>query len=87
MTDIKTELKEIKDFNNLSKDEQRLRLFLKMNHYNDKLINVVTQVLKSSDDYTEKENIFKYYKKKYPDKYRKYMLQINYYRNCSFCSQ
>ena len=76
MTDIKTELKEIKDFNNLSKDEQRLRLFLKMNHYNDKLINVVTQVLKSSDDYTGEKNIFKYYKKKYPDKYRKYMLQI-----------
>ena len=51
MTDIKTELKEIQDFNNLSKDEQRLTMFLRMNHYNDKLINIITQHLKSRGDY------------------------------------
>ena len=74
LKEIKTELKEIKDFNNLYKDEQKLRIFLKMNYYNDKLLDFVIQD-------------FKFYKKKYPDKYEKYMIQINYYKNNSYCSQ
>jgi hypothetical protein len=87
LKEIKTELKEIKDFNNLYKDEQKLRIFLKMNYYNDKLLDFVIQDLKSCDDYKKDDNLFKFYKKKYPDKYEKYMIQINYYKNNSYCSQ
>lgn len=87
MSSIKEELKEIDYYNTLSKDEKKLRLFLKMNYYNDKVINVVTKHLKSCKDYKKGEDLFKFYKKKFPDKFKKYMLQINYYRNNSYCSQ
>ena len=87
MNKIKSELKDIEYYNTLSKGEQRLRMFLRINHYNNKLLNIVTQHLKSHADYKNNEDLFKFYKKIFPDKYRKYMLQINYYRNSSFCSQ
>ena len=86
MDEIKNELRYIEYYNTLSKSERKLRLFLKMNYYNDKLIDFVIQYLKICNDYKKGENIFNFYKKKFPDKYAKYMLQINYYRNNSYCS-
>lgn len=86
MDEIKNELRYIEYYNALSRSEKNLRLFLKMNYYNDKLIDYVIQHLKMCNDYEKDKNIFNFYKKKFPDKYTKYMLQINYYRNNSYCS-
>lgn len=86
MDEIKNELRYIEYYNTLSKNERKLRLFLKMNYYNDKLIDFVIQHLKICNDYKKDEDLFNFYKKKFPDKYKKYMLQINYYRNNSYCS-
>ena len=60
MDEIKNELRYIEYYNSLSKSEKNLRLFLKMNYYNDKLIDYVIQHLKMCNDYEKDKNIFNF---------------------------
>ena len=84
---INKELKEITYYNSLSLKHRKMINYLVFNNYSRNIIPFIIQDLRSDESYLTDDDLFKIFEKQYPNKYKKYNSQINYYKKYRFMNE